>query len=69
MNQNNAVCENAAIQVNNVHKSFGKVKALSGIDIQVDSGIVFVLLGPNGSGKNNADPHSYDASQAGFGNC
>jgi len=51
MNQNNAVCENAAIRVNNVHKSFGKVKALSGIDIQVDSGIVFALLGPNGSGK------------------
>jgi len=51
MNQNNVVCENAAIQVDGVHKSFGKVKALSGIDIQVDSGIVFALLGPNGSGK------------------
>ena len=51
MSQNNVVCENAAIQVDGVHKSFGKVKALSGIDIQVDSGIVFALLGPNGSGK------------------
>lgn len=51
MNQNNTVCENTAIQVDNVYKSFGKVKALSGIDIQVDSGIVFALLGPNGSGK------------------
>jgi len=51
MNQNGIECENAAIQVDNVYKSFGKVKALSGIDIQVDSGIVFALLGPNGSGK------------------
>ena len=51
MNQNNVVCENVAIQVDSVHKSFGKVKALSGIDIQVNSGIVFALLGPNGSGK------------------
>jgi ABC-2 type transport system ATP-binding protein len=51
MNQDNVICENAAIQVDNVYKSFGKVKALSGIDIQVDSGIVFALLGPNGSGK------------------
>lgn len=51
MNQNNTICENASIRVNNVYKSFGKVKALSGIDIQVDSGIVFALLGPNGSGK------------------
>jgi ABC-2 type transport system ATP-binding protein len=51
MNQNNVVCENAAIQVDNVYKSFGKVKALTGIDIKVDSGIVFALLGPNGSGK------------------
>jgi ABC-2 type transport system ATP-binding protein len=51
MNQNNVVCENAAIQADNVYKSFGKVKALTGIDIKVDSGIVFALLGPNGSGK------------------
>ena len=51
MSQNDVVCENAAIQVDGVHKSFGKVKALSGINIQVDSGIVFALLGPNGSGK------------------
>ena len=26
-------------------------ESLSGIDIRVDSGIVFALLGPNGSGK------------------
>ena len=51
MNTKNVVCENAVIQVDNVYKSFGKVEALSGIDIQVESGIVFALLGPNGSGK------------------
>ncbi|MBN2075911.1 MAG: ATP-binding cassette domain-containing protein, partial [Dehalococcoidales bacterium] len=46
-----AICENASIEVEGVYKSFGKVKALSGINIQVTSGIVFALLGPNGSGK------------------
>jgi ABC-2 type transport system ATP-binding protein len=51
MNKENIVCENVAIQVDNVYKRFGKVEALSGINIQVESGIVFALLGPNGSGK------------------
>jgi polar amino acid transport system ATP-binding protein len=35
----------------NVHKSFGAVHILRGIDLQVNSGQVMVLVGPSGSGK------------------
>jgi ABC-2 type transport system ATP-binding protein len=34
-----------------VHKSFGDVMVLDGIDLTVDEGTVFALLGPNGAGK------------------
>jgi len=40
-----------AIEITNVHKSFGKVTVLRGIDLQVPAGTVFALLGPNGAGK------------------
>jgi polar amino acid transport system ATP-binding protein len=34
-----------------VHKSFGHVEVLKGIDLEVANGEVFCLLGPSGSGK------------------
>lgn len=40
-----------ALQVNNVSKAFGGVKALSGVNLTVRSGEVHGLLGQNGSGK------------------
>ena len=40
-----------AIIVENLHKSFGTIKALSGVDLVVHSGKVLALLGPNGAGK------------------
>ncbi len=40
-----------AIQVEGLRKSFGKVMALDGIDLQVPAGSVLGLLGPNGAGK------------------
>jgi sodium transport system ATP-binding protein len=39
------------IQVENLHKSFGKVKALSGISFSAPDGQITGLLGPNGAGK------------------
>jgi ABC-2 type transport system ATP-binding protein len=39
------------ISVQNLHKSYGEVEAVRGIDLEVRSGEVFGLLGPNGAGK------------------
>jgi ABC-2 type transport system ATP-binding protein len=40
-----------AIQIQQVHKRFGAVQALSGVDLEVAPGEFFGLLGPNGAGK------------------
>ena len=40
-----------AIVVNNVSKSYGRVKALDGVSFSVDRGEVFGLIGPDGAGK------------------
>ncbi len=43
-----------AIQAEGLAKSFGDIRALDGIDLEVPSGTVLGLLGPNGSGKTTA---------------
>ncbi|ANN21197.1 ABC transporter ATP-binding protein [Amycolatopsis orientalis] len=40
-----------AISVSGLHKSFGRTKALDGLDLQVPAGEVHGFLGPNGAGK------------------
>lgn len=40
-----------AIQVRDLHKSFGKNEVLKGIDFHVDQGEVVCVIGPSGSGK------------------
>ncbi len=39
------------VRVDNVHKSFGSLPVLNGIDLVVRSGEVSVVIGPSGSGK------------------
>jgi len=40
-----------AIEVLNLHKSFGENKAVQGVDFTVQQGEIYSLLGPNGAGK------------------
>jgi ABC-2 type transport system ATP-binding protein len=44
----------AAIETRDLQKSYGDVKALCGVDLEVQPGTVYGLLGPNGAGKTTA---------------
>jgi ABC-2 type transport system ATP-binding protein len=63
-----------AIQINRIHKHFGALHALKGIDLSIEEGEFFALLGPNGAGKSTLinilagliKPCSGDISVLGF---
>jgi ABC-2 type transport system ATP-binding protein len=63
-----------AVETSRLHKSYGDVQALRGVDLHVQTGSVFGLLGPNGAGKTTAvrilttllDPDEGSARVAGF---
>ncbi len=40
-----------AIQVQNLHKNYGEIYAVHGVNFEVPAGEIFSLLGPNGAGK------------------
>jgi ABC-2 type transport system ATP-binding protein len=64
----------AAVETTRLHKRYGSVEALRGVDLLVESGSVFGLLGPNGAGKTTAvrilttllEPDEGSARVAGF---
>ena len=39
------------INVKNLHKNFGKIEVLKGVDINIEKGECVVVIGPSGSGK------------------
>jgi ABC-type multidrug transport system ATPase subunit len=39
------------LEINNLYKNYGKLKAVQNLSLKVEAGTVFGLLGPNGSGK------------------
>ncbi|HJF32329.1 MAG TPA: amino acid ABC transporter ATP-binding protein [Sporosarcina psychrophila] len=39
------------LKIKNVHKSFGEIEILKGVDVTIEKGDVVVILGPSGSGK------------------
>ena len=43
--------ENYAIEIQNLHKHFGDLRAVQGVSLNVAAGEILSLLGPNGAGK------------------
>lgn len=39
------------IEIQDLHKKFGKLTVLDGLDLSISKGGIFAVLGPNGSGK------------------
>lgn len=39
------------LEINNLYKKFGRITAVDHLNLSVENGMVFGLLGPNGSGK------------------
>ncbi|MDB5263076.1 MAG: copper transporter ATP-binding protein, partial [Adhaeribacter sp.] len=39
------------IEIKNIHKAFGKLPVLQGINLELEQGRIYAFLGPNGSGK------------------
>lgn len=47
----NPLCTELMIKIENLHKNFGKLTVLDGLNLEIKKGGIFAILGPNGSGK------------------
>src|SRR3990167_11341395 len=56
-----------AIQIKNLKKYFGRVKALDGVNFEIQKGEIFGFLGPNGAGKTTAIRCMMDFIRPNFG--
>ena len=39
------------ISIQNIHKSFGGIRAVNDVSLEIESGSITGLIGPNGAGK------------------
>jgi ABC-2 type transport system ATP-binding protein len=46
-----AMTDRLAVRIEGLRKSYGRVRALHGVDLEVHQGEIFGFLGPNGAGK------------------
>lgn len=46
--------DDVAVRISRLHKRFGGVQAVRGLDLEIRRGEIFGLLGPNGAGGINA---------------
>ncbi len=51
MTKEHTVADGAAVRLTGLHKSFGHIRAVRGVDLDVGAGEVVAFLGPNGAGK------------------
>ena len=51
MNDTSSNNRGVSVQVRGLHKSFGNLEVLKGLDFDVKPGEIFVIMGPSGSGK------------------
>lgn len=42
---------NALLEIKDLHKSFGNLDVIKGVDLEIDKGDILVIVGPSGSGK------------------
>ena len=51
LRSNQSICVESALSLSNVTKTFGKVRAVDEISLEVPTGSIYGFIGPNGAGK------------------
>jgi ABC-2 type transport system ATP-binding protein len=57
-----------AIEAQGIHKNYGNIRALEGVDVTVEKGQIFGLIGANGAGKSTFIKLLVGAAKASAGN-